>query len=56
MTDDDRDTLMRMAAFENVRRLNEVRDNLSARERPTQPPRYLVIAMITARSINRSPW
>jgi len=32
MIDDDRDTLMRMAAFEHVRRLGEVHDHLTANE------------------------
>jgi putative restriction endonuclease len=32
MTTDDRDTLMRMAAFEHVRRLGEVHDHLTANE------------------------
>ena len=32
MTDRDRDTLMRMAAFEHVRRLSEVHDHLTANE------------------------
>ena len=32
MTDDDLDTLMRMAAFEHVRRLSEVHDHLTATE------------------------
>jgi putative restriction endonuclease len=32
MDDEDRDALMRMAAFEQVRRLNEVNDHLTATE------------------------
>ena len=32
MDETDRDTLMRMAAFEHVRRLNEVNDHLTATE------------------------
>ncbi len=32
MIDDDRDTSMRMAAFEHVRRLGEVHDHLTATE------------------------
>ena len=32
MTDDDLDTPMRMAAFEHVRRLGEIHDNLTANE------------------------
>jgi len=32
MTDDDRDALMRLAAFEHVRRLREVHDHLTATE------------------------
>ena len=32
MSDTDRDTLMRMAAFEHVRRLSEVYDHLTAEE------------------------
>ena len=32
MTDNDRDTLMRMAAFEHIRRLGEVHDHLTATE------------------------
>ena len=32
MSDNDRDTLMRMAAFEHVRRLGEVHDHLTADE------------------------
>ena len=32
MSGNDRDTMMRMAAFEHVRRLNEVHDHLTATE------------------------
>jgi putative restriction endonuclease len=32
MPDADRDTLMRMAAFEHVRRLTEIHDHLTANE------------------------